>query len=113
MEELLARMKAHLGRTQANDPYQLQFEDLILKGLTREVYRGNQLIKLTAKEFNLLDFMLQNPRQLISRDRILEKVWGYDFMGESNIIEVYIRALRIKLEASNSKRLLPTVRGVR
>ncbi|MEG4403664.1 winged helix-turn-helix domain-containing protein [Microcoleus sp. MON2_D5] len=106
-------MKAHLRRTQGNDSYQLQFEDLTLNGLTREVYRGSQLIELTAKKFDWLDFMLRNPRQLISRDRILEKVWGYDFMGESNIIEVYIRALRIKLEASNSKRLLPSVGGVR
>ncbi|WP_445309958.1 hypothetical protein [Microcoleus vaginatus] len=61
-------MKAHLRRTQANDPYQLQFEDLTLNGLTREVYRGNQLIELTAKEFNLLDFMLRIPRKVISRD---------------------------------------------
>ncbi|NQE32618.1 response regulator transcription factor [Microcoleus asticus] len=112
MEELLARVKARLRRTQQNDVDNLQFEDLILNGLTREVYRGNQLIELTAKEFDLLEFMLRNHRQVISRDRILEKVWGYDFMGESNIIEVYIRALRIKLEASNSKRLLHTVRGV-
>lgn len=112
MEELLARVKARLRRTQPNDPDNLQFEDLILNGLTREVYRGSQLIELTAKEFDLLEFMLQNSRQVITRDRILEKVWGYDFMGESNIIEVYIRALRIKLEASNSKRLLHTVRGV-
>ncbi|MCY7383275.1 MAG: response regulator transcription factor [Microcoleus sp. CAN_BIN18] len=112
MEELLARVKARLRRTQPNDPDQLEFEDLILNGLTREVYRGNQLIELTAKEFDLLEFLLRNPRQVITRDRILEKVWGYDFMGESNIIEVYIRALRIKLESTNSKRLLHTVRGV-
>ena len=112
MEQLLARVKARLRRTQPNDPDQLQFEDLILNGLTREVYRGSQLIELTAKEFDLLEFMLRNHRQVISRDRILEKVWGYDFMGESNIIEVYIRALGIKLEASNSKRLLHTIRGV-
>ncbi|MEG4988558.1 response regulator transcription factor [Microcoleus sp. BR0-C5] len=112
MEELIARVKARLRRTQANDPDNLQFEDLVLNGLTREVYRSSQLIELTAKEFDLLEFMLQHPRQVITRDRILEKVWGYDFMGESNIIEVYIRALRIKLEASNSKRLLHTVRGV-
>ena len=112
MEELLARVKARLRRTQANDPDSLEFEDLILNCLTREVYRGNQLIELTAKEFDLLEFLLRNPRQVITRDRILEKVWGYDFIGESNIIEVYIRALRIKLEASNSQRLLHTVRGV-
>ena len=112
MEELLARVKARLRRTQPNDPDHIQFEDLILNGLTREVSRGSQLIELTAKEFDSFEFLLQNPRQVITRDRILEKVWGYDFMGESNIIEVYIRALRIKLEASNSKRLLHTVRGV-
>lgn len=112
MEELLARVKVRLRRTQPDAPDALQFEDLILNRLTREVYRGKQLIELTAKEFDLLEFLLRTPRQVISRDRILEKVWGYDFMGESNIIEVYIRALRIKLEASNPKRLLHTVRGV-
>jgi DNA-binding response OmpR family regulator len=112
MEELLARVKARLRRTQPDDPDRLQFEDLVLNRLTREVYRDTKLIELTAKEFDLLEFLLRNPRQVISRDRILEKVWGYDFMGESNIIEVYIRALRIKMEASNSKRLLHTVRGV-
>ncbi|MCW6051878.1 response regulator transcription factor [Lyngbya sp. CCAP 1446/10] len=112
IEELLARVKARLRRLQPNDPDSLEFEDLTLNCLTREVYRENQLIELTAKEFDLLEFLLRNPRQVITRDRILEKVWGYDFMGESNIIEVYIRALRIKLEASNSKRLLHTVRGV-
>jgi len=71
MEELLARVKARLRRTQPNDPAQLQFEDLILNALTREVYRGRQLIELTAKEFYLLLFMLRNPRQVITRDRIL------------------------------------------
>ena len=64
-------MKAHLHRTQPNDQAQLQFEDLILNRLTREVYRGSQLIELTAKEFDLLEFMLQNPRQLTTRERIL------------------------------------------
>ena len=112
MEELLARVKARLRRTHPEEPDLLEFEDLTLNRLTREVYRGKQLIALTAKEFDLLEFLLRHPRQVITRDRILEKVWGYDFMGESNIIEVYIRALRIKLEASTPKRLLHTVRGV-
>ena len=87
MEELLARVKARLRRTQPNDPDQLQFKDLILNGLTREVYRGSQLIELTAKEFDLLEFMLQNPRQVITRDRILEKVWGYDFMASQTLLK--------------------------
>lgn len=112
MEELLARVKARLRRTHPEAPDLLEFEDLTLNRLTREVYRGKQLIALTAKEFDLLEFLLRHPRQVITRDQILEKVWGYDFMGESNIIEVYIRALRIKLEVSNPKRLLHTVRGV-
>lgn len=112
IEELLARVKARLRRTHAEEPDVLEFEDLTLNRLTREVYRGTKLIELTAKEFDLLEFLIRHPRQVITRDRILEQVWGYDFMGESNIIEVYIRALRIKLEASNLKRLLHTVRGV-
>ncbi len=112
IEELLARVKARLRRTQPEDPDNVEFEDLTLNRLTREVYRNNQLIELTAKEFDLLEYLLRHPRQVMTRDQILEKVWGYDFMGESNIIEVYIRALRLKLEVNNPKRLLHTVRGV-
>jgi DNA-binding response OmpR family regulator len=112
IEELLARVKARLRRTHPEETKMLVFEDLTLNLLTREVYRNNQLIELTAKEFDLLELLLRHPRQVLTRDRILEQVWGYDFMGESNIIEVYIRALRLKLEANNPKRLLHTVRGV-
>lgn len=112
IEELLARVKARLRRTHPEEPDSLIFEDLTLNRLTREVYRASHRIDLTAKEFDLLEFLLRSPRQVISRDQILEKVWGYDFMGESNIIEVYIRALRIKLEANNPKRLIHTVRSV-
>ena len=90
----------------------IQFEDLTLSHASREVYRAGQKIELTAKEFDLLEFMMRHSQQVLTRDQILESVWGYDFMGESNIIEVYIRALRIKLEISNSKRILHTVRGV-
>lgn len=112
IEELLARVKARLRRTHPEETNKLIFEDLSLNPLSREVYRNNQAIELTAKEFDLLELLLRHPRQVLTRDRILELVWGYDFMGESNIIEVYIRALRIKLEANNPKRLLHTVRGV-
>jgi DNA-binding response OmpR family regulator len=70
------------------------------------------LIQLTVKEFDLLEFLMRHPRQVLQRNQILEQVWGYDFMGESNIIEVYIRALRIKLEANNPTRLIHTARGV-
>ncbi len=112
IEELLARVKARLRRTHPENPDAFEFEDLTLNRLTHEVYRNTQLIELTAKEFDLLEYLLRHPRQVMTRDQILEKVWGYDFMGESNIIEVYIRALRLKLEVNNPKRLLHTVRGV-
>jgi DNA-binding response OmpR family regulator len=110
--ELLARINARLRRMYPPIPDNLQFEDLTLNRLAHEVYRANQKVELTAKEFDLLEFMLRHPQQVLTREQILEAVWGYDFVGESNIIEVYIRALRIKLEVSNSQRLLHTVRGV-
>jgi DNA-binding response OmpR family regulator len=112
IEELLARIRAHLRRNHEDNPDLLQFEDLSLNRRTREVYRAEQLIDLTAKEFDLLEYLLAHPRQVVTRDRILEEVWGYDFMGDSNIIEVYIRYLRLKLEAKNQKRLIQTIRSV-
>jgi len=112
IEELLARVKAHLRRAHPEKPDCLEFEGLTLTCITREVYRDRQLIQLTAKEFDLLEFLMRHPRQVLTRDQILEQVWGYDFVGESNIIEVYIRALRIKLETNNPKRLIYTIRGV-
>ena len=112
IEELLARIRAHLRRTQEDDTETLHFDDLSLDRQTREVFRGKRAIELTAKEFDLLEYLLSYPRQVITRDRILEEVWGYDFMGDSNIIEVYIRYLRLKLEAEGESRLIQTVRGV-
>ncbi|MEA5537153.1 response regulator transcription factor [Crocosphaera sp. XPORK-15E] len=112
LEELLARVRAHLRRNQDDNPDLLQFEDLSLNRSTRAVYRGSRLIELTAKEFDLLEYLITHPRQVLTRDQILERVWGYDFMGDSNIIEVYIRYLRLKLEAEQEKRLIQTVRGV-
>jgi DNA-binding response OmpR family regulator len=112
IEELLARIRAHLRRTQEPDADHLQFEDLSLNRRTREVFRGQRLIELTAKEFDLLEYLMTHPRQVFTRDQILEHVWGYDFMGDSNIIEVYVRYLRLKLEEKSEKRLVHTVRGV-
>ncbi|NJO41846.1 MAG: response regulator transcription factor [Cyanobacteria bacterium CRU_2_1] len=112
IEELLARIRAHLRRTQEPDLDVLLFEELKLNRRTREVFRGDRAIELTAKEFDLLEYLLTNPRQVLTRDQILEKVWGYDFMGDSNIIEVYIRYLRLKLEENHEKRLIHTVRSV-
>lgn len=113
VEELLARVHVHLQRNkETNSADILTFADLTLNRLTRELYRGKRLIELTAKEFDLLDYLLTYPKQVITRDRILEEVWGDDFIGDSDIIEVYIRYLRLKLEANNEKRLLQTVQGV-
>jgi DNA-binding response OmpR family regulator len=112
IEELLARVRAHLRRTQETNADQLQFNDLVLNRKTREVFRGGRAIELTAKEFDLLEYLITNPRQVLTRDQILEKVWGYDFMGDSNIIEVYVRYLRLKLEEKQEKRLIHTVRSV-
>jgi DNA-binding response OmpR family regulator len=112
IEELLARVRAHLRRTQEDNPDLLQFSDLSLNRKTREVFRSGRAIELTAKEFELLDYLITHPRQVITRDQILEKVWGYDFMGDSNIIEVYVRYLRLKLEEHQEKRLIQTIRGV-
>ncbi|MBF2000095.1 MAG: response regulator transcription factor [Synechococcales cyanobacterium C42_A2020_086] len=112
IEELLARVRAHLRRTHEDNPDLLQFSDLTLNRRTREVNRNGRAIDLTAKEFDLLDYLISHPRQVITRDQILEKVWGYDFMGDSNIIEVYIRYLRLKLEEQGEKRLIQTVRSV-
>ena len=112
IEELLARVRAHLRRNHEENPDFLQFGELSLNRRTREVFQQGRAIELTAKEFDLLDYLMTNPRQVITRDQILEKVWGYDFMGDSNIIEVYVRYLRLKLEDQGEKRLIQTVRGV-
>ncbi|MEB3885798.1 response regulator transcription factor [Lyngbya sp. CCY1209] len=112
LEEFLARVRANIRRTQEPDPDVLKFDDLSLNRSTREVFRGNRAIELTAKEFDLLEYLMRHPRQVLTRDQILEKVWGYDFMGDSNIIEVYVRYLRLKLEAENESRLIQTVRSV-
>jgi DNA-binding response OmpR family regulator len=112
IEELLARIRSHLRRTQTTDEDLLQFEDLSLNRRTREVFRGQRSIDLTAKEFELLQYLMSHPRQVFTRDQIIENVWGYDFLGDSNIIEVYVRYLRLKLEEKDEKRLIHTSRGV-
>ena len=91
---------------------QLRFNDLILDLTTRRAIRNNRSIGLTMKEFELLKYLMESPREVLTREQILENVWGYDFMGESNVIEVYIRYLRLKIEDEGEKRLIHTVRGV-
>lgn len=112
LEELLARVRALLRRTGQEAGTRLTYADLTLDTETREVWRGGREIQLTSKEFDLLALFLRHPRQVLTRDTIMEEIWGYDYSGESNVLEVYIGYLRQKLEAAGEKRLLHTVRGV-
>jgi len=112
LEELLARVRAQLRRQAAEAEESLQYADLTLNTATRDVTRGGRRIELTAKEFDVLELFMRNPRQVLTRDILYERIWGYDFSGESNIIEVYVRYLRAKLEAGGEPRLIYTVRGV-
>jgi len=112
-EELVARLRALSRRHSAvQDTEILRFEDVTMDTRSREVRRGNRRLDLTAKEYDLLELFLRNPRQVLTRDLIYDRVWGYDFGGESNIIEVYVRYLRGKLESGGEPRLIQTVRGV-
>lgn len=110
--EFLAIVHARLRQNRQEKSPVLLFEDLELNTLSRQVYRHNRPINLTAKEFNLLEYLMLHPLQVLTRVQIIESIWGFDFMGDSNIIEVYIRYLRIKLEAKQEKRLIHTVRSV-
>ncbi len=112
-EELLARLRA-LSRRHKTDIEQetLHFADVTVNTNSREVWRGDHRLDLTAKEYDLLELFLRNPRQVLTRDVIYDRVWGYDFGGESNIIEVYVRYVRGKLEEFGGPRLIHTVRGV-
>ncbi len=112
-DELLARVRALLRRVQTKTTREeLRFADLTLNSATREVYRGSRRMELTAREFDVLSLFMQHPRQVLTRDIIYERIWDYDFGGESNIIEVYVRYLRSKMEANGEPRLLHTSRGV-
>jgi len=112
LDELLARIRALLRRTQTERIQIYKFADLTLDTGSRQVSRGERLVQLTAKEYELLELFLRHPRQVLTREVIFDRVWGYDFGGESNVLEVYIRYLRQKLEAGEEQRLIHTVRGV-
>jgi len=90
----------------------LTFADLTLDTSTRQASRTARVISLTAKEYDLLELFLRHPRQVLTREMIFDRVWGYDFGGESNVLDVYIRYLRQKLETEGEVRLIHTVRGV-
>jgi DNA-binding response OmpR family regulator len=112
-EELLARIRAlRRRRAPIESDAPMHFADLILSPATRMAERNGRTIELTAKEYDLLELFIRHPNQVLTRDQIYDRIWGYDFGGESNIIEVYVRYLRSKLEANGEMRLLHTVRGV-
>jgi two-component system, OmpR family, response regulator NblR len=110
-EEFLRLVRLYL-QADAPSQEQMRFSDLILDLGTRRVTRTDREIELTMKEFELLKYLMDHPREVLTREQILENVWGYDFMGESNVIEVYVRYLRLKVEEAGEKRLIHTVRGV-
>jgi two-component system response regulator MprA len=112
LEELVARIRALLRRTSAEDDEVLRFADLELDPGTREVRRGGKQVDLTRTEFALLELFLTNPRQVLTRSIIFERVWGYDFGFASNSLDVYIGYLRRKTEVGGKPRLIQTVRGV-
>jgi two-component system, OmpR family, response regulator MprA len=112
LEELLARVRALLRRAREDDAEKIAFADLELDPGTREVERGGDQIELTRTEFSLLELFMRNPRQVLTRSVIFERVWGYDFGFGSNSLDVYIGYLRRKTEAGGKPRLIQTVRGV-
>jgi two-component system response regulator MprA len=116
IEELLARVRVQLRRREPTaasfaGARELRFDDLRLDTVGREARRGPRRIAPTTTEYELLRLFMQHPREVLSRKRIFERVWGYDFDGESKVIEVYVRYLREKLEAGGEPRLIHTVRG--
>ncbi|BAZ05703.1 two component transcriptional regulator [Calothrix sp. NIES-3974] len=110
-EDFLNLVRLYL-KPETESSEQLRFGDLVLDVATRRAILNGRAIDLTMKEFELLKFLMEHPREVLTREQILENVWGYDFMGESNVIEVYIRYLRLKIEDEGQKRLIQTVRGV-
>ncbi|WP_410489339.1 response regulator transcription factor [Bacillus sp. DTU_2020_1000418_1_SI_GHA_SEK_038] len=115
IEELLARVRVALRHKAAEKKEEtdwLTLADLRLNEKTREVLRGEDFIELTPREFDLLAYLLKNKMQVLNRDQILEAVWGYDFFGDTNVVDVYIRYLRKKIDSPEKEPLIHTIRGV-
>ena len=110
-EVLLARVRALLRRQQAEHPPVLTFADLTLDTGSHMVRRGAREVVLTSLEFKLLQTFLEHPQQVLSKETLLDRVWGYDFGGNANVVEVYVKQLRQKLEGAGAPRLLHTIRG--
>ena len=111
-EELMARLRVVIRRQYGGITNQLQVADLTLNLETHVVKRGEQVIELSAKEFAILEYMMQNAGIVLSRERLEEHIWNYEYQGASNMIDVYIRYLRIKIDKAYENKLIHTVRGV-
>ncbi len=114
IEELLARIRAALRKqtAQKQEENLLSCADLTVDVSRHRVTRGGKEIELTGREFSLLQFFMENKTIVLSRDQLLEKVWGYDYLGETNVVDVYVRYLRGKIDEGFEPKLLQTVRGV-
>jgi two-component system response regulator MprA len=114
IEELLARVRARLRRRSngSSDPESLQLADLLVIPASREVSRGGEAVQLTGREFELLQLLIREPNRVHGREAILTALWGEDWVGDDNVLDVYIRALRRKLEREGHPTLIQTVRGV-
>ena len=112
IREVLARVKALLRRSIAISPDQLSFGDLHLNGSERRCSYGGQELNLTVREFDLLECFLRNPRQALSRTQLIQNVWGEDYFGDDNVVDVYVRYLRRKLEEIKPERIIQTIRGI-
>ena len=112
-EELIARIKALLRRVNhVSKPDVFVYEDLKIDYKTYEVYRGDKLISLSKKEFELLDYLVLNKGIVLSRNKILEEVWGYDYVGNDNILDLYIKYVRDKIDKNYDRKFIQTIRGV-
>lgn len=110
-DELLARVRALLRRAQPRHVEVLRFQDIELVPTEREARRDGDVLELTAREYDLLELFVRHPRQVLSREQILQEVWGFDYLGDSNLVDVRIKYLRDKLEVGGRARLIQTVRG--
>jgi DNA-binding response OmpR family regulator len=113
LDELLARVRSSLRRSQRSEEgHVLRADDLVLDAVARTVARAGVPIELTRREFDLLEFLMRHPGQALERGTLLSEVWGYDFLGGSNVVDVYVRYLRRKIESPEGPRLIDTVRGI-
>ena len=110
-EELMARVRALLRRSQPRHVEILRYQDVEVVPSQREARRDGEVLDLTAREYELLELFLRHPRQVLSREQILQEVWGFDYLGDSNLVDVRIKYLRDKLESNGGARLIQTVRG--